>query len=168
MSVSPFARSPAVQTRSYPRSNWFYAKKNLIAEINTEEVYIERCYGPDLSQDPLINDMRPVAAGDGSLSFSVMIPRSRASGRPRIGTALSSFPRKLVTPLLGAIANPIPARTKPSMVANCETVTTWFKVNPTDEAAPSMTRLVLESLGKETSGTSFKSDKDKVFLFANS
>ena len=41
-----------------------------------------------------------------------------------MGTAVSSLPKKLATPLLGAIANPMPARTKPSMVANWETVTT--------------------------------------------
>ena len=29
-----------------------------------------------------------------------------------------------MTPLFGAIASPMPARTKPSMVANCDTVTT--------------------------------------------
>jgi hypothetical protein len=39
---------------------------------------------------------------------------------------------------------------------------------PTDEAAPSITRLVLESLGNETRGTSFRSDKDKVFFLASS
>jgi hypothetical protein len=70
-----------------------------------------------------------------------------------MGTALSSFPRKFATALLGATARPMPARTNPNIVANCETVTTWFKFKPTAEAAPSMTRLVRESVGRATSGS---------------
>ena len=76
------------------------------------------------SHDFLMSEISPAAAGDGSRSRSVMIPRSRGRGGPRTGTATSSFPRKLATPLFGAIASPMPARTKPSIVANWETVTT--------------------------------------------
>ena len=121
-----------------------------------------------LFQDDRRSDINPAAAGDGSLSLRVMTPRSRARGRPRTGTALSSFPRKLATPLFGAMASPIPALTKPSIVANWDTVTTWFKVSPIDEAALSMTRLVLESLGSETRGAPFKSDRARLFFFASS
>ena len=71
-------------------------------------------------------------------------------------------------PLLGAIANPMPARTKPSIVANWETITTWLNVSPMNEAAPSMTRLVLELLGNETSGAPFKSKRVRVFFLAKS
>ena len=94
-------------------------------------------YG-DLLHDLWIREMSPAAAGDGSLSLSLMIPSFPAAGRPRSGTATSSFPRKLLRPL-GAIASPIPARTNATIVANCETVTTWFNVTPSADAAPSMT-----------------------------
>ena len=46
-----------------------------------------------------MSDIKPAAAGDRSRSFKVIIPRSRANGLPRTDTVLSSFPRKLVTPL---------------------------------------------------------------------
>src|SRR6516225_1538813 len=103
--------------------SFLYAKKILIARFDAQSVYM-RFQGRDLFQEFLRRDMRPAAAGEGSLSLRVMRPRSRARGRPRTGTAFSSFPRKPATPLFGAIAKPTPALTKPSIVANCDTVTT--------------------------------------------